>query len=342
MKQCVYPQNILVIGNDGWTNSCPLEFNNTKLEDINKKGIKGSWESSKYLDFRNNLESYLTNPTKICWQCNKLEKAGAISLRTEFPVMTPTPQLKGIQFKLSNRCQLVCAHCGPLLSSSWGKAIGIKDYVKDYTMTEEVIQEIVDLVPSLDFIRFTGGEPWMDPMHKKLIKRLATIDKKNCELSYITNGLTNIDFNLWKSWKHVKIMLSVDGFGKAYEWFRRGASWDKLIVNYNKLKAISNVDITINFSLTPWTINYLNDAKKFFKQDPFMAIPIMSPSHCSLASISKDEYKKLGLTHFEKYANIVGSKPKDLSYLKTWAISWDNRWQTPGFAQEVHPWINKI
>ena len=342
MKQCLYPQNILVIGNDGFTTSCPLEFNNAKLEDINKNGIKGSWESDKYLDFRNNLESYLTNPSKICWQCNKLEKAGAISLRTEFPVITDKPQLKAIQFKLSNRCQLVCAHCGPLLSSSWGKSIGIKDYVKDYTMTERVIQEILDIVPTLDFVRFTGGEPWMDPMHKKLLKRLAKVDKQNCELSYITNGLATVDYSLWKSWKRVKIMLSIDGFGKAYEWFRRGASWNKLVHNYKQLKEIPNVDITINFSLTPWTINYLNQATEFFKDHHIMAIPIMAPSHCSLGSISKEEFKTLGLTHFEKYANIVGSKPKEISYLKTWAIGWDKKWNTPGLAQQVHPWLNKI
>ena len=34
MKKCIYPQNVLVIGNDGLTTSCPLEFNNTKLESI--------------------------------------------------------------------------------------------------------------------------------------------------------------------------------------------------------------------------------------------------------------------------------------------------------------------
>ena len=342
MKKCIYPQNVLVIGNDGLTTSCPLEFNNTKLESINEKGIKGAWESDKYSTFRTNLESYLTNPSKICWQCNKLEKANAISLRTEFPIITEEPNLKGIQFKLSNRCQLVCAHCGPLLSSSWGKSIGIKDYVKDYTMSEEVIQELLDIVPSLDFLRFTGGEPWMDPMHKKLLTRLSTVDKGNCELSYITNGLATVDYNLWKSWKRVRITLSVDGFEKSYEWFRRGASWKNLVESYNKLKEISNVEIIINFSLTPWTINYLNDATEFFKEEPMIVIPIMAPSYCSLGSISKEEFKQLGLTNFQKYANIIGSNYKGLSTLKSWAINWDNKWNTPGLAQEIHPWINKI
>ena len=342
IKKCVYPQNVLVIGNDGYTISCPLENTNAKLENLNKTGILGAWNSEKYYDFRNNLNSYLEDPGKICWQCNKLEKANSISLRTEFPVLSKEPKLKGIQFKLSNRCQLVCAHCGPLLSSSWGKFLGKKDYVQEYQMDDKIVDELLDIVPSLDFIRFTGGEPWMDPMHKKLLRKLEKIDKGNCELNYITNGLSKFDFNLWKSWKRVKIMLSVDGYGKAYEWFRRGASWNQLVESYEKLKAMPNTSITINFSLTPWTINYLNDAKDFFKEDPMMVVPIMHPYYCSLSSISKEDYDRLGLTKFKKYANIIGSGKPSIDSLKNWALSWDKKWNTEGQAQEVHPWLNKI
>jgi len=58
MKKCVYPNNILIVGNDGYTDSCPLETANLRLENINQ-GIQKSWQSPKYADFRNNLEEYL-------------------------------------------------------------------------------------------------------------------------------------------------------------------------------------------------------------------------------------------------------------------------------------------
>ena len=102
MKKCVYPQNILIIGNDGYTDTCPLETANLRLEDVNN-GIANAWASPKYDDFRNNLDEYLTNKEKICWQCNMLEKNGGISLRTETPLLSEKPELKAIQFKLSNR-----------------------------------------------------------------------------------------------------------------------------------------------------------------------------------------------------------------------------------------------
>ena len=37
MKKCVYPNNILIVGNDGYTDSCPLETANLRLEDINQE-----------------------------------------------------------------------------------------------------------------------------------------------------------------------------------------------------------------------------------------------------------------------------------------------------------------
>ena len=337
MKKCVYPQNILIIGNDGYTISCPLERGNLKLENVND-GIIKAWKSSKYNDFRNNLDSYLSNPSKMCWQCNKLENAGSLSLRTEFSHMTEEPSLQAIQFKLSNRCQLVCAHCGPPLSSSWGKFLGMDNCVRSFELSQNVIDEIKQIVPTLRFIRFTGGEPWMDPTHWRILKELKDIDKKDCELHYITNGLSTIRPELWESWKKVNIMLSVDGYGEAFEWFRRGASWTKLIEQYEYLKSFPNVEIIINYSLTPWTIEYLKQADDFF-EERLMVVPIMDPSHATLASISKDEYKRLGLTEYPKYANIIGSNPKPSNRLKQWALRWDQQWNTVGLAEKVHPWI---
>ena len=341
MRKCTYPQNILIIGNDGNTISCPLEYGNVKLENINN-GIMNAWNSSKYDDFRNNLESCLTNPSMICWQCNKLENAGATSLRQEYPLLSEETKLKAIQFKLSNRCQLACAHCGPLLSSSWGKFIGLKDYINTFELKQETIDELISLVPTLSFIRFTGGEPWMDPTHWNILKQLKDVDKKNCELHYITNGLSTIKEDLWKSWKRVHIILSIDGYGEAFEWFRRGAKWNDLVAAVDRLQKIENVDIAINYSLTPWTINYLEKVKEQFPDFKVLGVPVMNPSHCSLGTFTKENYKQLGMAFYPKWKNVIGSNPKNLHTLKLWASEWDKRWKTEGWAEEIHPCLMHI
>lgn len=341
MKKCLYPQNVLIIGNEGYTISCPLENANVNLEKI-EHGLLNAWNSKKYNDFRYNLDSYLEDKTKICWQCNKLEKAGATSLRTEIPVLSETPDLKAIQFKLSNRCQLVCAHCGPNLSSSWAKTLGKEDLIKDADLSDAVIEELVDIIPSLNYIRFTGGEPWMDPTHWKIIKRLEKENKGCCELHYITNGLINKkNLELLKSWPKVKIFLSVDGYAETYEWFRRKAVWKDLVLSYGMLKEMPNVQIKINYSITPWTIESLDNCKSFFKEE-FLTVPIMSPTYCSLGSLTKEDVQQLGLTIDQKYSNIIGSNPRPLRSLKSWALSWDMRWKTNNWAQELYPWLNKI
>lgn len=343
MRKCLYPQNVLTIGNDGYTISCPLENGNLKFQHINN-GIKNSWNNKDFINFRENLENYLTDDKQTCWQCNVLEKSGAMSVRKETPILTEKPELKAIQFKLSNRCQLVCGHCTPNLSSSWAKHLGFPSskLIKEFTLTQEVIDEIVELIPTLSFIRFTGGEPWMDPQHWKLLEVLENVDKKDCELHYITNGLLPAKKKyLWKSWKKVKTIISLDGFGDSYEWFRRQSSWKNFIDSYNNLKKIENIKISFNFSLTPWTIESFNEAERFF-EGKIQGIPVMSPHYCSLASITKEEYINLGLPNYSKFNNIIGTKPYPLKYLKAWAKIWDKKWNTQGKSEELFPWLKYI
>jgi radical SAM protein with 4Fe4S-binding SPASM domain len=343
MRKCLYPQNVLTIGNNGYTISCPLENGNLKFQHINQ-GISSAWKNQKFIEFRDNLEYHLSNNSKTCWQCNVLEKAGSMSIRTEFPILSEEPKLLAIQFKLSNRCQLVCAHCTPQLSSSWAKHAGldIDKQIKEFTLTQNVIDEIIELVPNLSFIRFTGGEPWIDPQHWKLLEILDKIDKKNCELHYITNGLLPVKKqHLWNSWKKVKTIISLDGFDKTYEWFRRKAKWNTFVSSYEKLKNIENFEISFNFSVTPWTIESFELAKDFF-DERINGIPIMGPYYCSLGSITHNEYKNLGLPYFEKFNNIIGTKPVAIKNLKSWAMMWDKRWNTEGLAEELYPWLQYI
>lgn len=343
MRKCLYPQNVLTIGNSGYTISCPLENGNLKFQHIND-GISSAWNNKDFINFRNNLETHLTDSTKTCWQCNVLENAGSMSVRTEYPAITELPELKALQFKLSNRCQLVCGHCGPKLSSSWSRFVGhcAENSIVEFTLSQKVIEEIIEIIPTLKFIRFTGGEPWMDPQHWKLLEILDSVDKKDCELHYITNGLLPAKKkHLWKSWKAVHTIISLDGFNKTYEWFRRNSDWSKFLRSYEELKNIDNVDVSFNFSLTPWTIESFTQADNYF-DETVQGIPIMGPHYCSLASITKENYEKLGLPYHEKFNNIIGSKPVPIKYLKSWAQTWDKRWNTVGWAEELYPWLKFI
>lgn len=339
--KCIYPNNILIIGNDGNTISCPLERGNVVLGNLSE-GIRNTWNNQNYKNFRNNLQSYLEDPQKVCWQCGLIEKNGGTSLRTETPVLDQSPTLKAIQFKLSNRCQLVCAHCGPLLSSSWGKFLGKKDYIQQFDISEEILDELCDIVPTLKYIRFTGGEPWMDPMHWKILERLSKVDTKDCELHYITNGLVNKNkIKFWENWKTISIRLSVDGYGDVYNWFRRKADWNELVRSYEILSSMPNTNMIINYSLTPWTVDTIDMTKQFF-DTKLDVVPIMDPAHASIASIDKQEYKRLGLSHYDTYENIIGARTKPIINLKTWATSWDNRWNTNGQAEKLFPWLKLI
>jgi MoaA/NifB/PqqE/SkfB family radical SAM enzyme len=203
---------------------------------------------------------------------------------------------------MSNKCQLACAHCGPDLSSSWAKIKNINPKIKkSFTVSDSFIDELIHLLPQIKVLKFTGGEPFLDPDHWKILDKIKHVNRKHCELLYITNGLVKTRYDLWDGFKSVSCSVSVDGFEKSYEWFRRGSNWKELIENVKILEKYSKV--SINYSITPYTINDYFNAKSFWKDYDFSAVPIVIPDYCSLLKFPKTYAQKI--SDWEKYHTLI-------------------------------------
>jgi MoaA/NifB/PqqE/SkfB family radical SAM enzyme len=122
-------------------------------------------------------------------------------MRTETRLNHPTRELKILQFKMSNKCQLTCAHCGPDRSSGWAKLLNISPHVINaFEVTDIFLEELVKILPQLEVIKFTGGEPFLDPNHWKILEHLQSYDRSHCTLQYITNGISPARGELWHGW----------------------------------------------------------------------------------------------------------------------------------------------
>ena len=341
--RCSWADHVMVVNLDGFTRPCCQASSSTAIMAPISIGIKNAWNSPKLNDLRNELDiGYTTKIKNICSRCYNAEKLGLDSLRINsdfFPNENNT-LLKGIQFKLSNRCQLTCAHCEPYLSSSWGKLQGKSVFIHDaikQDQQDKLINELIEILPSLEWIRFTGGEPWMDPLHWKILERLSKFDRSKCELGYITNGLATFDSDLWSGWKAINITLSIDGHKESFEWFRRGANWNKLVNVTNILTNIKNVNLKISYCITPWTVTDWDKAKEFWKL-PIAPQPVVMPWHSSLTSLSTD---MIDLPPDTPFIDLIGKHPVEIKKLRQWAIEWDTIWDTKGWSEKIHPWVFK-
>ncbi len=337
MNKCAWVENMMSVETDGWSRACCLEPSiHARISPI-KDGIQNAFQSPILLKLRKDLESGFSVDTRpYCGRCEYMENNGQPSMRTSIKQISPERELKLLQFKMSNRCQLTCAHCGPELSSGWAKFNNITPHVlSSFNVTDEFLNELKEILPSLSVLKFTGGEPFLDPNHWKILEGLANVDRRHCELQYITNGLIKPRTELWEGWGRVKCSVSADGFGESYDWFRRGASWSELVECVETLKDHST--LSINFSITPFTFQDYHKAKEFWKF-PFSTVPIVYPAHANMFSFPReiadtipDSQSIPGYQHT--------TSPGNIEVYKIWANEWDRRWNTIGWAEKLFTWV---
>jgi organic radical activating enzyme len=338
MKKCAWVENMVSIETDGWTRPCCGETDNAARISPIQNGIKTAFNHPKLLTLRENLNStgYTADTEYACYRCRQVEEHGQQSLRTGTKFISEQREIRAIQFKMSNKCQLTCAHCGPERSSGWRKLLGISPHVINaFDVTDEFLAELVELLPNLDHIKFTGGEPFLDPAHYKILEHLSNYDRSHCKLVYITNGLIKPRLDLWKGWASVQCSISIEGYKDTYEWFRRDASWDELLDSVDIIKNNSNA--SISYSVTPWTIADYPKTVEFWKL-PVHTFPIVYPKHAGLNLFPRhiaEQYWDKNLPYF----NLTTDKLKSIDLYKKWAVDWDNKWHTQGQAEKLYAWL---
>lgn len=338
LKSCAWLQNRVSIETDGWTRPCCLEISpHAKIAKISN-GIENAFNDQKLITLNYNLANTgFSNKTDFaCNRCRQLEENGQASLRTTTKYLSTKREIKSIQFKLSNRCQLTCLHCSPTLSSGWAKIMKITPIVQEsFIITDKFIEELIYLLPNLTEIKFTGGEPFLDPNHWKILEHLKNYNRSHCELIYITNGLIKPKYNLWEGWKSITCNVSIDGYDDTYHWFRRGSNWEELLKNVLDLKNYSNVNIL--YSITPWTIQDHTKIKNLFTNTAVFFTPIVKPDYASLL-----EFPKTISTKYWPNSSFtqMGSGADNLEKYRNFANYWDSTWNTNGWAYKLYPWLN--
>ena len=337
--KCAWIENMMSIETDGWTRPCCLETSDlAKITPI-QDGIKNAFNHHRLLDLRDNLSNGYSEKTRnSCGRCEQLEDSGQPSMRTSTGFSSDSRELKILQFKMSNKCQLACAHCGPDRSSTWAKILNITPHVKvAFEVTDKFVEELIELLPTITVLKFSGGEPFLDPDHWKLLNRLKHVDRSHCEIQYITNGLIKPRVDLWEGWREIKCSVSVDGFEDTYEWFRRGASWIELLDTIEILKQHSN--LSINYAITPFTFHDYHKANDYWsKHYQFRGFPIVYPNHCNMLRFPQRLIEQV--PNWQSIPFTTGADSDAfLSVFRNWAIKSDTQWSTVGLSTKLFNWI---
>lgn len=263
LKFCCDSDETLYLENGSPARAVAADLNETlncqKLNEVRKAMLNGEKPSS-------------------CKKCWAVEKSNGISLRqkinrrwdleldrshliqtTNSDGSLQEPEIREIEFRLGNLCNLRCRMCGPLNSAKLTEEY----FALKKTQFVREDQEVIDLKQNADLfkwhegpeflqwmkpylsklidIQFAGGEPFLSPTHVDFLGLLVdTGYAKNITLRYTTNGtvLNPRIIGYWPHFKKITLSVSVDGMDDVYKYIRHGSEWETVLKNIHQLDAM--------------------------------------------------------------------------------------------------------
>jgi MoaA/NifB/PqqE/SkfB family radical SAM enzyme len=240
---------------------------------------------------------------QTCRKCWREERSGRTSKRMHtldrlkhmLPDQDWTADAKPLMFldlKLGNICNLKCRICGSWSSSTFA-AEELADLGKDedrktnhhYQMLRQGAwprenptfwNEIDQVVDQIQYIEFTGGEPFMIQEHFDMLQGI--VDRgiaDRVEIHYNTNGTQWPEGaeNIWQHFKTVEIAFSIDDVGARFEYQRSNAVWAEVETNIARFRDLrnryENIKLQVCSTVNVFNVCYLEELSYWIEQQNF-------------------------------------------------------------------------
>lgn len=257
----------------------PFNLNFHSLEDV-----YASEDYQKFLAAFKNDQRH-----NYCEQCWFDDDSGTLSNRKKFTnwlqknidysPQTNARDLVFLEIKVGNRCNLMCRICGPhnsskaaneLFQQTGNEEVLLPNIYSDWATMDRAWDSLAQ--HNLKAIHIMGGEPFIDKTHLRLLNRLID-DGRSSDiiLWYNTNGTTDPSDYLetWSRYKSVRISISLDDYGKRFEYQRYPAKWPKVEENIMRLYALEKThghEINIDICWSLFNIYYAEEIVDFYER----------------------------------------------------------------------------
>jgi MoaA/NifB/PqqE/SkfB family radical SAM enzyme len=305
-KFCVLPWVSLETSPIGTVRPCcladdELVDNNDVKFDLNTASFSAIQNSDNMQQLRQDfLDGKQPQTCRKCW---REERSGRTSKRMHtldrlkhmLPDQEWTVDAKPLMFldlKLGNICNLKCRICGSWSSSTFAteelQFIDQNENRKEnhhYQMLKQGAwprenpvfwSEIDQISDQIQYIEFTGGEPFMIREHFDMLQGLVDRDiAKNIEIHYNTNGTHWPEHaeEIWLHFKHVEIAFSIDDVGPRFEYQRSNGVWAEVEKNIGRFRELrskhSNISLQICCTVNVFNVYYLEILANWIVQQQF-------------------------------------------------------------------------
>jgi sulfatase maturation enzyme AslB (radical SAM superfamily) len=255
-----------------------------------------------------------STPPTACKVCVDSENNNIPSYRQGFNRQkNDRPGFQFIDIRNTNVCNFKCRTCGPYNSNLWAKELGESIPIRHFSLSNYK-QHIVN--QNVQRIYYTGGEPLINSEHWELLDDLIVAGiSKNITLQYNSNMSVlkfkdkNI-FDIWKNFKSVQIVASIDAIGEKFDHIRSGGHWAVTNENIISLRK-HNVKLTIGTTVSILNLWFLEELLIFFNDQNILVnlTDLNYPDYLSLSAMP-DELKNLALSCVDSIEKIYHDKNK--------------------------------
>lgn len=136
-----------------------------------------------------------------------------------------------VDMRWNNLCNLNCAYCDTMWSTTWQKLKGHKMPDLKTNHYVSVLQLVKDSTDNMEAIIMGGGEPLLHTQNVELLQSLHT----DIHIDIMTNLSTNLShsavFQELAKKSDVNWCVSFENLGDEFEFVRHGASWQRMTTN---------------------------------------------------------------------------------------------------------------
>ena len=303
--------------------------NNTRSELLN--GIKHDGCSKCWTDEEKFGSSYRLDHLKLWEKESKL----AVENTNEDYSMSPIT-ISRLDLRFDNKCNLKCRICSPLYSTSWHA--DVKQLAEEFgihmqkpstpysvSVSDNLFQELLNMLPNVREIFFAGGEPIIQDRHYDILQ--YAIDNNlsdKIQLTYNTNfsKLTYKKHNILDYWKHfqsINIGASLDDSKKRGEYHRTNMNWDKVVDNRKAINQLSNTIFSLQPTLSIFNVFHILEFLEEWIENNLLEVTkdyglffnmLDYPSHLDIKNLP--DYYKNKVT--QKYEEFIEKHSEDIRY----------------------------
>ena len=308
---CIFPWVHTAIDIAGELKPCCRYRNKSNVLPSVSNGLKSGWNEGEY--YKNLRQQFLNNEQPYgCSRCFKDEEVSGQSMRTDANELyynnedldTSPLNLKFLEMAFSHHCNLACRMCNESYSSKW---LAIKRHTNT-PLSEEITEDLkfdtdwfdIDL-SSIERVKLVGGEPMLAKQHDDFITKLAnqSSDISKVQIDYHSNATvlpSKKVLETWKKVKKIKIVLSIDGYGKLNEILRPGNyTWQDIDNNFNFYLDLKDkgypIEMWVHFVVTRLNITKLEPLLDYIrdKGTEYSMDIARNPKHISIPNMDNKQ-----------------------------------------------------